>query len=254
MSLLLGLYSAPSLGLGGARTACATSRAHACMQQQQQPGPPYAGPRSTPLLDTVSTPNDLKGFSLAELKQLSHELRWETINAVSKTGGHLGSSLGVVELTVALHYVFNTPADPVYPHKILTGRRERMPTLRQAGGLSGFAKRSESAERARQRAEQRAQQEQAQREEAERRARASQQGQHGLQQQLTAAQQTHARLRAENAQLSAASQSARTSAIDRLVDTVDSSSPGGTVLSVAAGPLAHFNSQYQSDDASRAVG
>jgi len=152
MSLLLGLYSAPSLGLGGARSACATSRAHACMQQQQQPGPPYAGPRSTPLLDTVSTPNDLKGFSLAELKQLSHELRWETINAVSKTGGHLGSSLGVVELTVALHYVFNTPADPViwdvshqvYPHKILTGRRERMPTLRQAGGLSGFAKRSES--------------------------------------------------------------------------------------------------------------
>ena len=113
MSLLLGLYSAPSLGLGSARTACATSRAHACMQQQQQPGPPYAGPRSTPLLDTVSTPNDLKGFSLAELKQLSHELRWETINAVSKTGGHLGSSIGVVELTVALHYVFNTPADPV---------------------------------------------------------------------------------------------------------------------------------------------
>uniref|UniRef100_A0A7S3WKK6 PARP catalytic domain-containing protein n=1 Tax=Emiliania huxleyi TaxID=2903 RepID=A0A7S3WKK6_EMIHU len=103
------------------------------------------------------------------------------------------------------------------------------------------------AERARQRAEQRAQQEQAQREEAEQRARASQQGQHGLQQQLTAAQQTLARLQAENAQLRAASQSARTSAIDRLVDTVDSSSlAGGTVLSVAAGPLAHFNSQYQS--------
>merc|ERR1719454_2591230 len=89
---------------------------------------------------------------IKELKQLSHELRWETINAVSKTGGHLGSSLGVVELTVALHYVFNTPDDPViwdvshqvYPHKILTGRRERMSTLRQAGGLSGFAKRIES--------------------------------------------------------------------------------------------------------------
>merc|ERR1719454_1277369 len=89
---------------------------------------------------------------IKELKQLAHELRWETINAVSKTGGHLGSSLGVVELTVALHYVFNTPDDPVifdvshqvYPHKILTGRRDRMGTLRQAGGLSGFCKRKES--------------------------------------------------------------------------------------------------------------
>ena len=78
--------------------------------------------------------------------------RWETINAVSQTGGHLGSSLGVVELTVALHYVFDAPSDPiifdvshqVYPHKILTGRRSRMPTLRQYGGISGFAKRSES--------------------------------------------------------------------------------------------------------------
>jgi len=94
----------------------------------------------------------MKGLTLQELKQLAYELRWETINAVSKTGGHLGSSLGVVELTVALHYVFNAPADPiiwdvshqVYPHKILTGRRDRMHTLRQAGGLSGFAKRSES--------------------------------------------------------------------------------------------------------------
>jgi len=94
----------------------------------------------------------MKSFSVAELKQLAHELRWETIKAVSKTGGHLGSSLGVVELTVALHYVFDAPADPiiwdvshqVYPHKILTGRRDRMHTLRQAGGLSGFAKRSES--------------------------------------------------------------------------------------------------------------
>lgn len=94
----------------------------------------------------------MKAFTIKELKQLADELRWETINAVSKTGGHLGSSLGVVELTVALHYVFNAPADPiifdvshqVYPHKILTGRRERMSTLRQAGGISGFAKRSES--------------------------------------------------------------------------------------------------------------
>jgi len=119
--------------------------------QQQQPGP-YAGPRTSPLLDSVSHPRDMRSFTIKELKQLSHELRWETINAVSKTGGHLGSSLGVVELTVALHYVFDTPDDPViwdvshqvYPHKILTGRRERMPSLRQAGGLSGFAKRSES--------------------------------------------------------------------------------------------------------------
>merc|ERR1719454_12433 len=89
---------------------------------------------------------------IKELKQLAHELRWETINAVSKTGGHLGSSLGVIELTVALHYVFDTPFDPliwdvshqVYLHKILTGRRDRMKGLRQAGGISGFAKRSES--------------------------------------------------------------------------------------------------------------
>ena len=94
----------------------------------------------------------MRSFTINELKQLAHELRWETINAVSQTGGHLGSSLGVVELTVALHYVFDAPADPiifdvshqVYPHKILTGRRSRMPTLRQYGGLSGFAKRSES--------------------------------------------------------------------------------------------------------------
>ena len=115
-------------------------------------GPPYGGPRTTPLLDSVKFPRDMKSFTINELKQLSHELRWETINAVSKTGGHLGSSLGVVELTVALHYVFDTPDDPVifdvshqvYPHKILTGRRERMGTLRQNGGISGFAKRVES--------------------------------------------------------------------------------------------------------------
>merc|ERR1719311_177820 len=110
------------------------------------------GPRVSPLLDSVKVPQDMKAFTIKELKQLSHELRWETINAVSKTGGHLGSSLGVVELTVALHYVFDTPEDPVifdvshqvYPHKILTGRRDRMHTLRQNGGISGFAKRSES--------------------------------------------------------------------------------------------------------------
>ena len=112
----------------------------------------YTGPATTPLLDIVKQPEDMKRFSMQELKQLAHELRWETINAVSKTGGHLGSSPGVVELTVALHYVFNAPDDPiiwdvshqVYPHKILTGRRHRMNTLRQANGLSGFAKRAES--------------------------------------------------------------------------------------------------------------
>merc|ERR1719235_1716073 len=113
---------------------------------------PFVGPRTSPILDSIRVPRDMRSLTITELKQLAHELRWETINAVSKTGGHLGSSLGVVELTVALHYVFNTPDDPVisdvshqvYPHKILTGRRDRMHTLRQAGGLSGFAKRSES--------------------------------------------------------------------------------------------------------------
>lgn len=113
---------------------------------------PYKGPATTPLLDAVNSPADIRSYSLQELKQLSNEVRWETINAVSKTGGHLGSSLGVVELTVALHYVFDTPREPVifdvshqvYPHKILTGRRNRMSGLRQKGGISGFAKRSES--------------------------------------------------------------------------------------------------------------
>ncbi|HEY9079732.1 1-deoxy-D-xylulose-5-phosphate synthase [Magnetovibrio sp.] len=106
----------------------------------------------TPLLDRVKKPEDIRGLSIAELKTLSDELRADTIRNVSFTGGHLGSSLGVVELTVALHHVFNTPDDRVifdvghqcYPHKILTGRRERMPTLRQGGGLSGFTNRSES--------------------------------------------------------------------------------------------------------------
>ena len=113
---------------------------------------PYKGPDSTPLLDTVKVPADLKRFDIQQLKQLSHELRWETINAVSKTGGHLGSSLGVVELTVALHYIFDAPEDRIvwdvahqaYPHKILTGRRAQMSTLRQLHGLSGFCNRHES--------------------------------------------------------------------------------------------------------------
>ncbi|WP_103334050.1 1-deoxy-D-xylulose-5-phosphate synthase [Pseudotabrizicola formosa] len=106
----------------------------------------------TPTLDKVSGPADLKALTDAELKTLADELRRETIDVVSKTGGHLGSSLGVVELTVAIHAVFNTPLDKLiwdvghqcYPHKILTGRRDRMLTLRQAGGLSGFTKRAES--------------------------------------------------------------------------------------------------------------
>ena len=106
----------------------------------------------TPTLDRVSGPADLKALTDGELKTLADELRRETIEVVSRTGGHLGSSLGVVELSVAIHAVFNTPLDKLiwdvghqcYPHKILTGRRDRMLTLRQAGGLSGFTKRAES--------------------------------------------------------------------------------------------------------------
>ena len=106
----------------------------------------------TPLLDTVDTPHDLRKLDKSRLRQLSDELREEMISAVGSTGGHLGSGLGVVELTVAIHYVFDTPEDKLiwdvghqaYPHKILTGRRARIRTLRQGGGLSGFTKRSES--------------------------------------------------------------------------------------------------------------
>src|SRR6476661_10645835 len=100
----------------------------------------------TPLLDTVSSPADTRDLSLAELRQLADEVRAETVDAVSTTGGHLGASLGVVELTVAIHSVFETPRDKLiwdvghqaYPHKIVTGRRDRIRTLRQGGGLSGF--------------------------------------------------------------------------------------------------------------------
>jgi len=106
----------------------------------------------TPLLDRVNLPSALKNLSPEQLRQLADELRHETIDAVARTGGHLGAGLGVVELTVALHYVFDTPADRLiwdvghqaYPHKILTGRRDRIRTLRQGGGLSGFTKRAES--------------------------------------------------------------------------------------------------------------
>ncbi len=107
---------------------------------------------ATPLLDKIQSPADMKPLSDAQLVQLAGELRAETISAVSETGGHLGAGLGVVELTVALHAVFDAPKDKIiwdvshqsYPHKILTGRRDRIRTLRQAGGLSGFTKRSES--------------------------------------------------------------------------------------------------------------
>ena len=109
--------------------------------------------RPTPLLDRIRDPADLRQLPESDLTRLADELRWDTIESVAKTGGHLGASLGVVELTVALHYVFDTPHDRLiwdvghqcYPHKILTGRRAEMETLRQGGGLSGFTKRSESA-------------------------------------------------------------------------------------------------------------
>ena len=107
---------------------------------------------STPLLDTVKIPADLRKLQPDQLRQLADELRAETIAAVGVTGGHLGAGLGVVELTTAIHYVFDTPNDKLvwdvghqcYPHKILTGRRDRIRTLRQGGGLSGFTKRAES--------------------------------------------------------------------------------------------------------------
>jgi hypothetical protein len=109
-------------------------------------------PPVTPLLDTVRFPSDLKAIDDKLLPQLAEELRAEMIDAVSRTGGHLGAGLGVVELTIAIHKVFDTPHDRViwdvghqcYPHKILTGRRDRIRTLSQEGGLSGFTKRAES--------------------------------------------------------------------------------------------------------------
>jgi len=115
-------------------------------------GQGYGMTTATPLLDQIQSPADLKGRNKAELRQIADELRAETISAVSVTGGHLGAGLGVVELTVAIHAVFDTPADRLvwdvghqaYPHKILTGRRSRIRTLRQGGGLSGFTKRDES--------------------------------------------------------------------------------------------------------------
>ena len=109
-------------------------------------------PVSTPLLDTVKSPHDLRALDKGQLEQLADELRAETIDAAAVTGGHFGAGLGVVELTVALHYVFNTPDDRLiwdvshqaYPHKILTGRRDEIRTIRQSDGLYGFTKRTES--------------------------------------------------------------------------------------------------------------
>jgi 1-deoxy-D-xylulose-5-phosphate synthase len=106
----------------------------------------------TPLLDTIKSPADMRNLTSDQLKQLAEELRYDTIEAVSGVGGHFGASLGVVELSVVLHHVFNTPDDTLiwdvshqcYPHKILTGRREGVRTIRQAGGPSGFTRRSES--------------------------------------------------------------------------------------------------------------
>src|SRR5688572_6117393 len=110
------------------------------------------GQSLTPLLDSVDIPADIRRLRADQLRQLADELRQETISAVSVTGGHLGAGLGVVELTVALHYVFDTPRDRLiwdvghqaYPHKIVTGRRSRIRTLRQEGGLAPFPKRAES--------------------------------------------------------------------------------------------------------------
>lgn len=148
--------SAASILLLSAPSASAfhvpSSRTHLSKSALHMAGPPYAGPASKPILDQIESPDDMKDLSLKDLKQLSNELRWEVLEAVSKTGGHLSSSLGVVELTVALHYVFDMPTDQIiwdvshqcYPHKMLTGRRHRFPTLRQLGGISGFCKRKES--------------------------------------------------------------------------------------------------------------
>src|SRR4026208_2434360 len=104
------------------------------------------------ILDSIKSPADLRRINARHLPQVADELRAETINAVAVTGGHLGAALGVIELTVALHYIFDTPTDKLiwdvghqaYPHKILTGRRDRIRTLRAGGGLSGFLKRADS--------------------------------------------------------------------------------------------------------------
>jgi farnesyl diphosphate synthase len=134
------------------RKPCGTRRASLSPATCDSPGGAMSDRPSTPHLDRVHVPADLKALSDAELRRVADELRAETISAVSVTGGHLGAGLGVVELTVALHAVFDAPRDRIvwdvshqtYPHKILTGRRDRIRTLRMKDGLSGFTKRSES--------------------------------------------------------------------------------------------------------------
>jgi len=129
-----------------------TSRRKPVWTKVSAEGEMYGRPTVKPILDSVESPANMKNMDIRTLKQLAHELRWEILETVSRTGGHLSSSLGVVELTVALHYVFDMPEDDIiwdvshqcYGHKILTGRRHRMSTLRQLGGLSGFCKRKES--------------------------------------------------------------------------------------------------------------
>jgi len=134
-------------------TATATTQlAQASDGSSNIAGPPYSGPAVKPILDSIESPADMKRLDMRQLKQLANEVRWEVLESVSKTGGHLSSSLGVNELTVALHYVFDMPEDDIvwdvshqcYAHKVLTGRRHKMSGLRQAGGISGFCKRSES--------------------------------------------------------------------------------------------------------------
>ncbi|KAG6554046.1 hypothetical protein Mapa_003961 [Marchantia paleacea] len=157
------VFGSKFVGLRSAKDGKQAIVAHASVPQQGRKGTIVASSLAdkgeyfsekppTPLLDTVNYPIHMKNLSVKELKQLADELRSETIFTVSKTGGHLGSSLGVVELTVALHHVFNAPEDKIlwdvghqtYPHKILTGRRGKMGSLRQTDGLSGFTKRAES--------------------------------------------------------------------------------------------------------------
>ena len=123
------------------------------MSMSEEKNPiPFGEPMDDPVLDKISAPEDLRKLPESSLPELARELRHFIVDSVSKTGGHLSSSLGAVELAIALHYVFNTPYDRIvwdvghqaYAHKILTGRREGMAKLRQLGGISGFPKRSES--------------------------------------------------------------------------------------------------------------
>jgi len=147
------LLTLPLLLILQSTTAFVSQTAHRSTRlfDQQQSGPPYSGPPSKPILDSISSPADMKQLNMKQLQQLAHELRWHVLESVSETGGHLSSSLGVNELTVALHYVFDMPTDDIiwdvshqcYPHKILTGRKD-LSMLRQAGGISGFCKRKES--------------------------------------------------------------------------------------------------------------